>query len=305
MAVERRFKLIGAPSGSSGGNTYNITQSAIGDGAAFAASLMDSPEDGPPGPPGNPGAPGANGATGSPGATGPAVFLEAEAIEGDTGSPGPAGSAGAAGSTGSQGPAGPAVYLDGDIGETGDMGPPGPPGPQGPAGTGSTGAQGPMGPAIFLDAEPGEEGWPGPPGAKGDTGATGGGGGGGIKGSGTALLDFGAFPGASDASVAVTGLTTIVAGSSIVVQVSPTATSDHSADEHWIEPIEVFCGNIVVGTGFTIYGINTNTLTEPLAVPGVSTFRPAATSVYGYAVPSIGGQGTRLYGKFTVSWMVN
>jgi hypothetical protein len=119
------------------------------------------------------------------------------------------------------------------------------------------------------------------------------------------VVDFGAFPGASDASVAVTGLASIVAGSSAVAQISIKDSADHSADEHWLEPIEVRAGNIVAGTGFTIYVKNSNQLFEPLGYHGVSNFRPAATTVYGSPDQSIGGMGTRLYGKFNVAWMVN
>lgn len=70
-----------------------------------------------------------------------------------------------------------------------------------------------------------------------------------------ALLDFGAFPGKSDASIAITGQTTILAGSLAEAWLVPVATADHTADEHLVEELEVYAGNIVAGTGFTIYGI--------------------------------------------------
>lgn len=76
--------------------------------------------------------------------------------------------------------------------------------------------------------------------------------------SGVATLDFGAFPGKTDASVAVTGQTGILAGSAIEAWLQPAATPDHTADEHWIEEIQVMAGNIVAGTGLTIYGRTTN-----------------------------------------------
>lgn len=71
---------------------------------------------------------------------------------------------------------------------------------------------------------------------------------------GTATLDFGAFPGATDASIAVTGQSSILSGSSVEAYISPAATADHTADEHWVEALKVVAGNIVAGTGFTIYG---------------------------------------------------
>lgn len=74
--------------------------------------------------------------------------------------------------------------------------------------------------------------------------------------SGTATLNFGAYPGATDASVAVTGQGSIVSGSLVEAWLRMEATADHSADEHWVEEIEVRAGNIVAATGFTIYGIS-------------------------------------------------
>ena len=73
---------------------------------------------------------------------------------------------------------------------------------------------------------------------------------------GTADLDFGAFPGKSDASVPVTGQGSIASGSLVEAWLRLVDTADHLADEHLVEPIEIQAGNIVAGTGFTIYGIN-------------------------------------------------
>lgn len=76
--------------------------------------------------------------------------------------------------------------------------------------------------------------------------------------TGTATLNFGAFPGALDASVAVTGQAAIVAGSLVEAWVRPEATVEHTADEHIVDPPRVVAGSIVAGTGFTIYGFTTN-----------------------------------------------
>ena len=114
---------------------------------------------------------------------------------------------------------------------------------------------------------------------------------------GSATVNFGAFPGSSDARTTVTGQTGILSGSRVRAWIEATATTDHSADEHWVETIDVTAGNIVAGTGFTIYAKNTGTLSEPvtatwadtrLAGPGTGTNQPR---------PNIGGgNGTRLYG---------
>lgn len=77
-----------------------------------------------------------------------------------------------------------------------------------------------------------------------------------MPGTGTATIDFGAFPGTSDTSVAVTGQSGIVSGSFVEAWIRPIATADHSADEHMLEQLKVFAANIVAGTGFTIYGIS-------------------------------------------------
>lgn len=127
--------------------------------------------------------------------------------------------------------------------------------------------------------------------------------------TGTATLDFGAFPGKSDASVAVTGQAGIVAGSLVEAWIRPVATADHTADEHMAETLKVFAANIVAGTGFTIYGFNTSQLNEPITPP-----RTASTVVLpAAAMPAAGlrsagtegaggGKGTRIYGQWTVAW---
>jgi hypothetical protein len=75
---------------------------------------------------------------------------------------------------------------------------------------------------------------------------------------GTTTIDFGAFPGKSDASVAVTGQAGIVAGSLVEAWIRPVATADHTDTEHMVETIKVFAADIVAGTGFTIYAFNTS-----------------------------------------------
>ena len=127
---------------------------------------------------------------------------------------------------------------------------------------------------------------------------------------GTAILDFGAFPGASDAAVAVIGQAAIVSGSLVEAWIRPEATADHTADEHMMETLKVFAGNIIAGTGFTIYGLNTSQLNEP--VPDQTAFKSPtfvrimhgrqdeqANANYG------GGTGTRIWGRWTCAWVWN
>lgn len=123
---------------------------------------------------------------------------------------------------------------------------------------------------------------------------------------GTAVLNFGAFPGASDASVAVTGQAGIVAGSLVEAWIRPVATADHTADEHMIETIKVVAGNIVAGTGFTIYGFNTSEINEPVASVGIGfTNAPGFSITPQGIVERPAGKGTRIYGQWTVAWVWN
>lgn len=129
---------------------------------------------------------------------------------------------------------------------------------------------------------------------------------------GTTTIDFGAFPGKSDASVAVTGQATIVAGSKVNAWLRLVDSADHTADEHWVESLRVFAGGIVAGTGFTIYARNDNPINEPLfpsaAQPAVAVAAAAITtedSDEGGRSPlaGVGGIGTRIYGVWNVQWI--
>jgi len=107
--------------------------------------------------------------------------------------------------------------------------------------------------------------------------------------TGTADLDFGAFPGKSDTSVAVTGQSGIVAGSLVEAWIRPVATADHLADEHLVENIKITAGNIIAGTGFTIYGFNTTPhFPGGDKIDGNFTVQPS--------------NNTLLYGVWKVNW---
>lgn len=72
--------------------------------------------------------------------------------------------------------------------------------------------------------------------------------------SGSVLLDFGAWPGSSQASRTVTNQAGILSTSKVDAWIHPSISTEHSVDEHFAEPIRVRAGNIVAGTGFTIHG---------------------------------------------------
>lgn len=89
---------------------------------------------------------------------------------------------------------------------------------------------------------------------------------------GTTTVDFGSFPGAPDANVVITGQTGISAGSLVEAWILPVLSVDHSADEHLVDPPRLVAGDIVAGTGFTIFAF---------------------------------ASARRAYGKWTVAWVWN
>lgn len=127
---------------------------------------------------------------------------------------------------------------------------------------------------------------------------------------GTTSISFGAFPGGYDASVAVTGQAGIAGGSLVEAWIFPTATVEHSVDEHiMIHPfIKVIAGNVVAGVGFTIYATsnidpsrdgaafkgNTGTILGQLGTPPQNSL-PVTSD----------GKEWPMYGNFTVAWVWN
>lgn len=74
--------------------------------------------------------------------------------------------------------------------------------------------------------------------------------------TGSAVLNFGAFPGSNESSVVVTGQTSIVSTSVVHLYIgSSSSTTNHTADDH--KYFAVFSGLSVSpptpGSGFTIY----------------------------------------------------
>jgi hypothetical protein len=76
---------------------------------------------------------------------------------------------------------------------------------------------------------------------------------------GTATLDFGTManiPTSGNASISldITGQAAILATSRVEAWLRLEATTEHPIDDLRFDPIDVTAGNIVAGTGFTIYG---------------------------------------------------
>ena len=76
---------------------------------------------------------------------------------------------------------------------------------------------------------------------------------------GSAVINFGAFPGSNEAAVTVTGQTGIEATSQVRAWVEASATSDHTASDaaYAAALVGVSTGSIVAGTGFTVYARST------------------------------------------------
>jgi hypothetical protein len=138
-----------------------------------------------------------------------------------------------------------------------------------PGPVGLLGATGPVGPPG-LDAEEPLEALiiPGPPGS-------------GVF-NGSATVNFGAFPGNSEATVDVTGQGGLIATSKIRAWILPIATADHSADEHIIESLDV--------TG--VYKVD-----GALTIKAQQRFLPQFRQVEPFYA-----QALRLFGQFTVAW---
>lgn len=77
------------------------------------------------------------------------------------------------------------------------------------------------------------------------------------SGQGTATLDFGAYPGSNEASVSVTGQSSILSTSKADAYfMGDDTTADHTASDHRYADLfmGLTCGTPTVSTGFTIYG---------------------------------------------------
>lgn len=122
---------------------------------------------------------------------------------------------------------------------------------------------------------------------------------------GTAIVNFGAFPGKSDASVDITGQGGILAGSLVEAWIRPVDSADHSADEHILEQMKVVAGNITPGVGFTIYAISTaeKSADDPLNIGRVAF----SSAPVGPSPPDKTESGLipMIYGQWNVNWVWN
>ena len=128
--------------------------------------------------------------------------------------------------------------------------------------------------------------------------------------SGTATLDFGAFPGAHETFVTVADAS-VASGSVIVASIRPAVTADHSADEHYAEApnFALVVQSISAGVGFEIWARYQPPVAEPLRFPGAARRLNASatagqnTSGPPTIVPTVGGAAPRTYGLWTIQWI--
>jgi hypothetical protein len=94
------------------------------------------------------------------------------------------------------------------------------------------------------------------------------------SGIGTATLNFGDSPGSNEASVAVTGQTTITTDcvASAYIMGGDTSTKYTAADHRYLAAlIGLTCGTPTAATGFTIYGRSTQKIEGAVTVRWVWT----------------------------------
>lgn len=88
-------------------------------------------------------------------------------------------------------------------------------------------------------------------------------------GQGIATIDFGSAPGSNEASVSVTGQTTISDTSKADAFVmADDTTSDHTASDHryFDALVGLTCGTPTAATGFTVYARSAHKLTGTFKV---------------------------------------
>jgi hypothetical protein len=109
--------------------------------------------------------------------------------------------------------------------------------------------------------------------------------------AGTAIVDFGAFPGQSDASVTVSA-PGISISSLVEAWILPEATADHSSDEHTVETLTVKAdrSTIVANTSFVIRAANTSQLAD---LSAMNTAQGVDKN----------GMGGRIYGQWKLGWV--
>ena len=120
---------------------------------------------------------------------------------------------------------------------------------------------------------------------------------------GTAVLDFGAFPGSNVAYVDVATVG-VVATSLIEAWIRPAASADHTDTDHVAAPMKVVAQYVSDGN-IRIYGINQNDVLPPLELQRQQKDQRAPLAALR---PKQNAQRTpspMFVGQFNVSWVWN
>lgn len=125
---------------------------------------------------------------------------------------------------------------------------------------------------------------------------------------GTATATFGAFPGTTHTTVVITGQTGIEDTSAVTARFRAVPSADHTADEHVIAAslIDVICGNIVPGTGFTIHLLTRHTLPsipQTIKPTQIANATANANQRLGADAPKAWTPDpNRMHGQFNLEW---
>jgi hypothetical protein len=119
---------------------------------------------------------------------------------------------------------------------------------------------------------------------------------------GTAILDFGAFPGSSVTTVDVAA-TGVVSTSAVEAWISPVASADHTAEDHMAAPLRVV-GSYLSDGNIRIMGFNTNDVMPPLEPQPISTNNTTGTLIRPKSVQARQNM-PMLVGQFNVWWVWN
>lgn len=68
---------------------------------------------------------------------------------------------------------------------------------------------------------------------------------------GTTTVNFGSR--STDVTATVTGQTDLLSSSLVEAWIFPVSTETNTADNHWVDDLQIVAGNVQAGTGFTIY----------------------------------------------------
>jgi predicted glycoside hydrolase/deacetylase ChbG (UPF0249 family) len=89
------------------------------------------------------------------------------------------------------------------------------------------------------------------------------------SGQTTVIIDFGAYPGSNEASVVVTGQTSISSTSKAEAFImADDTTTNHTASDHRYVGLflNLTCGTPTTGSGYTIYGRSSEKLTGQFSI---------------------------------------